>query len=208
MPRPRPDRRPRPHRARSGPEAMIDARALQVLVGDRDDVELAIVDLRRKTLVETHRTGQRYPNHARNLTDLEESWSVEVTFSATDPGRWAVTFQHLPPAPKPRVRQASLDLDNAVVRSETAGDAALRMRLHRIERPWREYHLQHVTNFVHAELHGCAAVDVQGHPIPTSRYYEIDVATARSGRLVRHGATLNGLDLGYNPARRLILDSD
>ena len=118
-----------------------------------------------------------------------------------------LTFRHLPPIPKPRIRQASLDLDDAVDHAETSRDAALRIRLHRIERPWREYDLKHVTNIVHAELHGCAAVDVQEHPVPTNRYYEIDIATARSGRLVRHGATLNGLDLGYDPDRCLDLDA-
>lgn len=118
-----------------------------------------------------------------------------------------LTFRHLPPIPKPRTRQASLDLDDAVDRAETSRDAALRMRLHRVERPWREYDLERAADVVHAELHGCAAVDVQEHPVPTSRYYEIDIATARSGRLVRHGATLNGLALGYDPDRCLDLDA-
>ena len=208
MPRPRPKRPPRPRRARSGVEAWVDALALQVLVDDSNDVGLAIVDLRRKLLVETRRPEQRYPNHVGGLTDIEESWGVEVSLNATGPGRWDATFQHLAPTAKPRNRQTSLDLDGVGEAADTGSDAALRMCLHRIERPWREYDLEHVVNVVHAELQGCAAIQVQGHPIPSSRYYEIDGAASRSGSLVRHGATLNGFDLGFDPDRVLALDAD
>lgn len=189
---------------------MLRHRGVHVLLGDDENTGMTIIDPRRQVLVETRRTGQNYPTHPQDLihTREGEGWTFHVVLDAAGSGRWVASFQHVPPVPKPRMRRTILDPDAVVDTAGTGSDAALELRLRSIERPWHEHDLPHVANVVHAELHGCVAIDVQGHRIPTGCYLELGAAAAHSGRLVRHAATVNGFDLGFDPDRRISPDAD
>lgn len=138
------------------------------------------------------------------------AWSVE-------PGHLDAWLRPVPPKqPRPRVRQLRLD-DQPYTDVEGGHESAaepgspdepdLAIRLHQLGEPWKEDDLQHVFNIVHAELHGCDAVTVQGRAMPTSRYHELRISTAKSGELVRHAATLAGVDLDDGRRRRLSRDA-
>lgn len=204
MPQPQPDQRRRSRPPLDRTEAWLRQQALQVLVGDRDDLGLTIIDPGAWVLVETRRSGQEYPGHSQRLAGHREGWSIQVSLTTIGPGRWAVTFQPVATTPEPRTRQTALNLEAEPDRNR---DAALQLRLERLKRPWHEDNLEQVTNVIHAELHGCAAIDVLGRPAPTGRYFELEAAAARAGRLVRHSAKLNGFNLGYDPTNRIDLDA-
>lgn len=86
-------------------------------------------------------------------------------------------------------------------------DPDLTIRLHRLKHAFRSTDLRHVFNIIHAELHGCDNVTIRGRDQPTSRYYELSIATAKTGELVRHAARLNGHRLNYHRDRHLNIDA-
>lgn len=184
---------------------------------------LTIVHRRYQLLVRTQRPHEQLAEVETELLDPVRAWQAEVHLVAARSDHLDAWFQIVPPdidRPRPgtypttsRVPEAARHDHDRFLHDETEVLPApppnpdLILRLHQLDHPWDGADLRHVLNVIHAELHGCSDVTVRGRDLPTSRYYELPIATAKAGLLVRHAIGLNGYVLDHRRDDTLNLDA-